>query len=343
MRPGDATNRTEENTVAAARAGAASAFADLTRRYRPELQVHCYRMLSSLDDSEDLVRHTYLRAWRELDTYRPPTTIRAWLYRMATTSCLDFIDRGKRRVAAAHSAMTPPHAAAVAWLQPCPDRLLDAVASNAEDPGDAVVVRETIELAYVAALQHLPPRQRAVLIIRDVLGWPARETATVLDASLASVNSALQRARPRLRDNLPERRPGRSSGEGERTALERYMAAIERRDEAALAGLLSENARSGRQPGAGGNEGPGPAFAQGRDAIIAAWAPMLRGACAPEIRFMPANANRQPAAAAYVRMPGGSEFRPAALSVLRMEDGSVTDVSTFRPDLFPAFGLPVTV
>jgi RNA polymerase sigma-70 factor, ECF subfamily len=342
------TNKAEEHAVAAAaRAGDELAFADLAQRYRHELQVHCYRMLGSLDDSEDLVQETFLRAWRKRETYEAPATFRAWLYRIATNACLDFLDHWphERQVTADPDVAAPP-AAMITWLQPYPDGLLDAIAADADEPGESVVARETIELAFLTAIQHLPPRQRAVLIMRDVLGWPAKEAASVLESTVASVNSALQRARPTLRKHLPERPDGaapEAMDPGERTVLERFMAAVERADAGALGGLLSEDARAGQQPGAGGYDGPDPFLVEGREAILAAWAPVLHGPDAVEFRFMPACANRQPAAAAYVRLPGDQEHHPFALTVLRVEDGTVTDLSAFAPDLFPAFGLPLTL
>jgi RNA polymerase sigma-70 factor (ECF subfamily) len=335
----------ESAMAAAARAGDEPAFTGLAKRYRPELQVHCYRLLGSLDDSEDLVQETFLRAWRRRETYEAPATFRAWLYRIATSACLDFLQaRPRDRRVAANIPMVAPPAAVIPWLQPYPDRLLDEVASGTEGTDDAVVAKETIELAFLAAIQHLPPRQRAVLILRDVLGWPAKEAAAALESSVASVNSALQRARPTLRKHLPERRLDWDSagrpGESERAALERYMAAIERADDAALTKILSEDARYGQQTGAGGHEGSEPAFVEGREAIITSWAPALHGEHALEFRFMATHANRQPAAASYVRAPGWRGFHPFALSVLRLEEGAVTEVSTFPPGLFPAFGLP---
>ena len=342
----------ESAMAAAARAGDEPAFAELAKRYRPELQVHCYRMLGSLDDSEDLVQETFRQAWRRRETYEARATFRAWLYRIATNACLDFLQSKPRdrRVAASGTPGATPPAAMIPWLQPYPDRLLDEVAPGSENetpPDDAVVAKETIELAFLAAIQHLPPRQRAVLIMRDVLGWPAKEAAAALESSVSSVNSALGRARPTLRKHLPERRLDWGSagepGESERAALERYMAAIERADDAALAKMLSEDARSGQQAGAGGHEGSEPAFAEGREAIIASWAPALHGEHALEFRFMATYANRQPAAASYVRAPGWTGFHPFALSVLRLEEGTVTEVSTFPPGLFAAFGLPVAL
>jgi RNA polymerase sigma-70 factor, ECF subfamily len=339
----------ESAMAAAARAGDEPAFTELAKRYRPELQVHCYRMLGSLDDSEEVVQETFLRAWRRRETYEAPATFRAWLYGITTSACLDFLQARPRdrRVATAGTPGRTPTAAMIPWLQPYPDRLLDEVAPGSENeprPDDAVVAKETIELAFLAAIQHLPPRQRAALILRDVLGWPAKEAAAALESSVSSVNSALQRARPTLRKHLPERRLGWDSpgehDESERAALERYMAAIERADDAALAKMLSEDARSGQQTGAGGYEGSEPAFVEGREAIITSWTPALHGEHALEFRFMATYANRQPAAASYVRAPGWSGFHPFALSVLRLEEGTVTEVSTFPPGLFPAFGLP---
>ncbi|MDN3352074.1 RNA polymerase subunit sigma-70 [Actinomadura sp. DC4] len=335
------SNQAEENAVAAAaRAGDEPAFTELAVRYRAELQVHCYRMLGSLEDSEALIRETFVRAWRRRETYQARSSFRAWLYRVSTNACLDFLTR---KPYDGQLAMTGPGgetapAAMIPWLQPYPDRLLDAAASKSDT---AVTAEPTIEPAYVAAVQYLPPRQRAVLILRDVLGWPAKEAAIALETTVASVNSSLQRARPTLRRHLPVRRaPATVPGMSERAMLERYMAAIERSDDTALSGLLSENARAAQQPGAGGHDGPEPFLVEGRMAIIAAWAPALHGPHALAFRFMATRANRQPAAASYVRGEGESAFQPFGLSVLRLEAGTVTDVSTFPPDLFPAFGLP---
>lgn len=344
-------DRAEDNAVAeAARAGDEPAFAELARRYRYELQLHCYRMLGSYDDAEDMIHETFLRAWRRRATYQAHSAFRTWLYRVATNACLDFLDHWPhaRQPTTCPDVAAPP-AAMIMWVQPYPDALLDAIASDAEEPGEAVVPRETVDLAFLTAIQHLPPRQRAVLIMRDVLGWTARETAAVMEATVAAVNSLLHRARPRLREHLPESRlAGRPAGDSadaaERVVLERYMAAIERADDEALGRLLGESARTGQQPGAGGYDGPEPAYVEGRDAILAAWGPALRGPGCLEFRFMPARANRQLAAASYVRRRGNDgEFRPFALSVLRVEEGMVQDVSTFSADLFPAFDLPVGV
>src|SRR6266511_4125953 len=241
--------------VAAARAGDEAAFAALVERHRAELRVHCYRMLGSFDEAEDLVQETFLRAWKNLGGFEGRSTLRAWLYRIATNACLDALDGRARRVLPHHlagpsapSGGLPPRTD-IAWLQPFPDRLIGAdrpgePAAPSEDEPDAVVVaRETIELAFLAAIQHLPPRQRAVLILRDVLGWPAKQTAELLSGSVASVNSALQRARATLRQHLPERRldwvRSEQPTEQERAVLRRYMDAMERADLAAVADVVA--------------------------------------------------------------------------------------------------------
>jgi RNA polymerase sigma-70 factor, ECF subfamily len=210
-----------------------SAFAALTERHRRELQVHCYRMLGSFEDSEDLVQETFLRAWRKRRSFnqRGATSFRAWLYRIATNACLDVLRARPRRVlpseveAAADPTVAPSPPSDLPWLQPYPDRLLEPTAPAQDQPGEVVVARETIELAFLAAIQHLAPRQRAVLIFREVLGWSAKDTASMLEASVASVNSALQRARATLRDRLPERRtewaPSSGPSEEERELLRR--------------------------------------------------------------------------------------------------------------------------
>jgi RNA polymerase sigma-70 factor (ECF subfamily) len=342
----------EAAVVAAATAGDRAAFAALAERYRQELQVHCYRMLSSFEDAEDLVQETLLRAWRRRESFQGRSTFRAWLYRIATNACLDLLDRRPRQRLARPAARpadagAAPPPLAVPWLQPYPDRLLEGLASGEAVPDAAVVARETIELAFLAAIQHLPPRQRAGLILRDVLGWSAKETAALLEASVASVKSALQRARPALKRHLPPRRsdwaPAWGPTRQERALLQRYMDAIERADDAALAELLRPDARVGHQPGAGGHLGPEPAWYEGRETIIAAWAPVLHGPDAPQLRLVPTGANTQPAAATYLRWPGDPEYRAFGLTVLRVEDGLVAEVTNFVPDLFRAFGLPPTL
>jgi RNA polymerase sigma-70 factor, ECF subfamily len=301
-------------------------------------------MLGSFAESEDLVQETFLRAWRKRASFGSDgrTSVRAWLYRIATNACLDVLRSRPRRVlappgaAAADPAAPPSPPADLPWLQPYPDRLLEPIAPADDEPGAVVVARETIELAFLAAIQHLPPRQRAVLILREVLGWSARDTASLLEASVASVNSALQRARATLRDHLPERRTewARSSepSKEERELLRRYVQAHERADADALAELLRQDARLTMPPH--------PTWYAGRKAILIA----SQKGFDPEfgrLRSVVAGANMQPAAAHYLRPPGESEYRPLALDVLRLQAGRVAEITSFVfPELFPAFGLP---
>jgi RNA polymerase sigma-70 factor (ECF subfamily) len=317
---------TKDEVVAAAQAGDEAAFSALVERHRRELQVHCYRMLGSLEDSEDQVQETFLRAWRRRESYQGRSTFRAWLYRIATNACLDAL--------AARPRQTPRDPADIPWLQPYPDALLP----GEEEPDAVAVARETIELAFLAAVQLLPPRQRAALILRDVLGWPARDIAALLEVSVSAANSALQRARESLRRHLPERRDewGGHGSDEELALVRRYVEASERGDAAALAAMLSDDARFSMPPE--------PGLWVGRDAIFAVWD---EGGFGSEefgdIRCLVTAANHQPAVANYVRKPGDDAHRALALDVLRLEGGQITDVVTFPPRLYPAFGLPLTL
>ncbi|MEU4781457.1 sigma-70 family RNA polymerase sigma factor [Micromonospora sp. NPDC023633] len=350
MGEGDAGSGGSGGTAAGAalRSGDEQTFAELTDRHRRELQVHCYRMLGSFDDAEDLVQETFLRAWRSRESFQGRSTVRAWLYRIATNACLDFLDRRQRQpvplVAPTSSRVPGPGRAwlpqaEIPWLQPYPDRLLDPPAPPGVEPDAALVAKETIELAFLAAIQHLPPRQRAVLILRDVLGWPAADTAALLDGTVAAVNSALQRARATLRQRLPERRTewraATDPSAEERAVLQRYVAATESADLTALAALLREDARFTMPPK--------PTWYEGRDAIIECWAPALVGPTAwKDWCHVPTRANRQPAVACYVREPGRPRYHALGLDVLRIEAGEVVEVTAFPPRVFPAFGLPMT-
>ena len=323
----------DDEVVAAARAGDESAFATLVERYRRQLQVHCYRMLGSLDESEDLVQETFLRAWKNLHTFQGRSSFRAWLYTIATNACLDVLDGRPRRILP--HQLTSESGTDIAWLQPFPG-------PRDDQPDDLAVERETIELAFLAAIQHLPPRQRAVLIVRDVLGWPAKETASLLDASVPSVNSALQRARATLREQLPERRlewtPTRRPTEQEHAVLHRYMTAVERHDLAAMAALLADEVRTTMPPY--------PIWYQGRDAVLevlrATWddaSPDYVG----RFRMVATVANTQPAVGVYVRGRHDASYQAFAISVLRVEVGRIAEITAFHdPGLFAAFGLPRT-
>jgi RNA polymerase sigma-70 factor, ECF subfamily len=343
----DESGRLEESAdVAAAQAGDEVAFAGLVEPHRRELQVHCYRMLGSFEDSEDLVQETFLRAWRRRETFQGRSTFRAWLYRIATNACLDFLQRNPRRPRTRRAAPAGNPAAAlapateIAWLQPYPDRLLEPIAPSDAEPDAIVVARETIELAFLAAVQHLPPRQRAVLILRDVLGWSAQETAALLELTVPAVKSALQRARSTMKQHLPQRRVEWSAAVGpspqERAVLQRFMRASERADMTALAALVREDAWQTMPPH--------PFWFPGRAAMLEMWAQAMTGPQAwGDWRLLPTSANRQPAVANYFRPQGESTYRASNLDVLRIEDGLVAEVTTFGPELFPAFGLSPTL
>ena len=304
-----------------------SQFAALVEPHRRELHVHCYRMLGNFDEAEDLVQETLLRAWRSRASFEGGPYFRAWLYKIATNACLDALKRNARRVPSLHSFAEIP------WLQPYPDRLLDEVAPSDAEPDAVVVERETIALTYLAVIQLLPARQRAVVILRDVLGWSATETATMLDSSVASCNSALQRARETLRERLPER-PSDWSGAAPTAAeldlLDRFIDAHERADAAAAAALAREDIRITMPPL--------PLVYDG----LAAIRPLLEeGLTAPgEWRLVPTRANRMPTAASYLRAHGDTEFRAFKFDVLRIEDGLIAEITTFGAGLFEAFGLP---
>jgi RNA polymerase sigma-70 factor (ECF subfamily) len=335
----------QDDTAALAarvRSGDETAFAALTEPYRRQLHVHCYRMLGSFDDAEDLVQETLLRAWRSRAGFEGRSTVRTWLYRIATNACLDVLESKSRRLQSVES----PQAAdsyRVDWIEPYPDRLLDQVASSESGPDALVIARETIELAYLVAIQYLAPKQRAILILRDALGWSAKDTAVLLEESVASVNSALHRARSSMRKRLPEPRLEWSAAAtptiAERKLLERYMDATDRADVAGLTALLREEARLTMPPYA--------TWFQGRDDIGTAFefstdpsSPSYLG----ELRTIATAANRQPAVAAYVRRPGDAEYRALGVDVLRFEGDLVVEITRFiRADIFAAFGLPPTL
>jgi RNA polymerase sigma-70 factor (TIGR02960 family) len=317
----------EDPLVTAARAGDEAPFGALVERHRRELHVHCYRMLASFEEAEDAVQETYLRAWRALGTFEAGGNLRAWLYRIATNACLDAIRRRSRRVPSLSSFADLP------WLQPYPDRLLDEVAPSDAEPDAVVVARETIELTFLAVIQLLPPRQRAVLILRDVLDWSANETAALLDTTVASANSALQRARATLREQLPERRAEPAAGDisaEERALLQGFIESHERGDTAAAAALLRDDVRVTMPPQ--------PMVYDGIESLRPLWRTAFEQNMG-DWRLVPTRANRLPAAASYLRRPGASEYRAFKLDVIRVKDGRIGEITTFDSTLFAAFGL----
>lgn len=320
---------------------AATDFATRAETYRRELRVHCYRLTGSFDEAEDLVQETLLSAWRRQDQLEDPDNLRAWLYKIATNTCLDFLRRLERRPRT--YAPIPgmdhgdgPSPDLVEWLQPFPDSLLDSA-----QPEDEAVARETIELVFLTAIQHLTPQQRAVFVFRDVLGWSAADTAAAMDMSVASVNSALQRAKPRLRRHLPEdRSKWRTEGptDEERKVLDAYLAASQSADIEAIAELLTSDVVLTMPPN--------PFWFTSRDAMIG----FLRQSFEPgspayfgEWKHVPTMANRMPAVGGYVRRPGTTIYRAQVLDVLRVRDGKVAEITSFEPHLFAAFGLPLVI
>jgi RNA polymerase sigma-70 factor (TIGR02960 family) len=303
-------------------------FGEHIERHRRELHVHCYRMLGSFEESEDLVQETFLRAWRGRETYAGRASLRAWLYKIATNACLDALDKRPRAASATGEVL---------WLQPYPDELLDELVADEPDPEALAVSRETIELAFLVAIQRLPALQRAVLIVRDVLGFSARETASLLETSVPAVNSALQRARAGMSEYLPERRlewaPGTDASSAERALLERLIAASEDPDLPALTELLHEEVRFSMPPQ--------PGVWEGRDVVVNSW---VEGGFGSEafgsLRCTVTRANRQPAVANYARRPGDEAHLPMALDVLTVADGAIVEIVTFDGSVFGDFGLP---
>jgi RNA polymerase sigma-70 factor (TIGR02960 family) len=301
-------------------------FSARAERHRRELHVHCYRMLGSYDDAEDAVQETFLRAWRRRETFEGRSTFRAWLYKIATNACLDLLARKRPRAATGGE---------VTWLQPYPDRLLDELpAADADEPEVAAVARETIELAYVVAVQHLAPRPRAALILRDVLGWPAKDVAALLGDSVNSVNSALQRARAGLREHLPAERQdwtGRHDDVATRDLVRRFTEATEATDIEVLSTMLRDDVRFAMPPT--------PGVHVGRDAVVADWVAdgfdRLTG-----LRGVPTSVNRQPAIGFYLWQESAGAHLPLTIDVLRISGGAIAEVTIFHADQFPRLGLP---
>ena len=328
----------------AARAGDDTAFARLAEPYRYELQVHCYRMLGSVEDAEDAVQETYLRAWSRLSSFAGHAPFRAWLYGIATHACLDALRRKKARVwptdlaGPADPANYRLAGVELPWLQPYPDRLLEAAAPPDGEPEAVVTAKETIELAFLAAIQRLPARQRAVLILRDVLDWPVKDTAVALDMTRAAVNSALQRAHATLGEHLSAGRAAwrSTSTAAEKTLLQQLISAWERADTAALVGLLRSDA--------GLVMPPGLTWFAGRDAIETFFRDHVFDGMGTGWRLLPTAANRQPAFALYWREPGDTVHRPFAIGVLRVDGDAIGEIALFvEAELFDAFALPATL
>jgi len=307
------------------------AFGSRVEPHRRELHIHCYRLLGSFEEAEDLVQEAFLRAWRRRETYEGRSSVRAWLYRIATNACLDALDKRPRQ---------PSANGEIAWLQPYPDELLEQLPDRREGPEEVALAKETVELAFIAAIQHLAPLPRAVLVLRDVLGCSAKETARLLETTEASVNSALQRARAGLRKSLPGNREAwphaAETTAAERELLARYVDCSERVDAQGLAALMHENVRFSMPPH--------PGVWTGRSTVLQAW---IDGGFGVEafgsMRCVVTMANGQPAVAGYARKPGDTAYQPLAIDVLRVRDGVVTEIVTFDSAVFTYFDLPTTL
>jgi RNA polymerase sigma-70 factor (ECF subfamily) len=312
-------------------------FARLADQFRPELLAHCYRMLGSFSDAEDQVQETLLRAWRGYGSFEGRSSLRTWLYRIATNACLRAVENRDRRplpsgISAPGDNPEGPVAAPeseVSWLEPFPDALLRP---ESADPAAVAVARSGLRLALIAALQQLPVRQRTVLILRDVLGWRAAEAAELLGVSVIAVNSALQRAREQVKHAVPVADEIREpAGQADRVLLDRYAAAIENADVAALVELMHEDATF-EMP-------PMPTWFRGRDNIGRFLAARVLTSPAA-FTLISAGANGQPAFAVYRRAEDGI-YRAYGVQVLTLRESRVASVVAFiDPGLLAAFGLP---
>jgi RNA polymerase sigma-70 factor, ECF subfamily len=329
----------ERALLDAAREGDEAAFASLVEPHRAALHAHCYRMLGSLQDAEDALQETLLRAWRGLAGVEGDRPIRPWLFKIATNVCLDAIaKRPKRVLPIDRSASSAPEAGPgkplveSIWLEPYPDELV-GLGDGYEAPDARYEQRESVELAFVAALQHLPAPQRAVLILREVLGFSAREVAESLETSVAAVNSALQRARAAVEERLPaqsQQATLRSLGDSAlRTVVQRYVDAWERRDVDAITALLVEDARFAMPPF--------PNWFAGRATVV----DFIVSTGKPRLQHIVTQANGQPAIGWYIWHPTEDAYVPSSIEVLTLEGDRVREIVAFAsPELFPSFGLP---
>ncbi len=329
---------------AVASPGGPDAFARLAEPYRRQIKAHCYRMSGSLHEAEDLVQETYLRAWRAFASFEGRGSLKAWLYQIATRICLDAIAQRKRLPRILPEGSFPPATempsgqppADIAWLEPYPDSELDQLADESPDAETRYLQRESVRLAFVAALQHLPPRQRAVLLLIDVLGWSSAETALLIGGSTASVNSALQRARSTLE------RHNRAGMDGpivappdQQALLDRYVRAWEDKNLDGFVALLKSEATYAMPPWSHwylGREAIGRFFG-------AVWKHYGR------FRLLPTQANGQPAFVLYTQADGERAWRAHSVQVLGIEGDAISSLTAFMrplaPALIPSFGLPL--
>jgi RNA polymerase sigma-70 factor, ECF subfamily len=334
----------ERELFEAARAGDEYAFHRLVESHRSELHAHCYRMLGSVHDAEDALQDALLGAWRGLRRFEGRSSVRSWLYRIATNACLDIIGRRPKRVLPVDYGPPsgpddPPREPVVQpiWIEPYPDEEL-GVEDGYAAPAARYERRESIELAFIAALQHLPARQRAALILREVLGFSAREVAEMLDTTVPAVNSALQRARKAIDERLPDRSQQETlralGDEGIRDFVERFVEAFEGGDVEAILALLAEDATFAMPPY--------PDWYRGREEIGDSW--LMPEGPPLSLRYVPARANGQLALGTYHWDPDAEEYLPVALDVIALEDARITEILCFREiEMFSRFGLPDAV
>jgi RNA polymerase sigma-70 factor (ECF subfamily) len=315
--------------------------------FRRELRLHCYRMMGSPNEAEDLVQEAYLRAWRSLDSFEGRGSLRAWLYQIATNVCLNALAHRKdqhRLLPDQRSLPTqqmpsgdPP--TDIAWLAPYPDSHWVGIADDAPGPAARYETHESVQLAFLALIQQLPPRQRAVMLLSDVLGWSTREVTSLLGGSSASINSALQRARATLSQRYPEDRPRGASipDQAQRALIERYVRAWESADLDGFVSLLKEDATYAMPPSR--------QWYRGRDSIRAFLAYVWRGRSG--FRLVATGANGQPAFALYNCKPGDPTYRAHSIEVLEIQGDAISAVTKYMkplaPELFAEFGLPLTL
>jgi RNA polymerase sigma-70 factor (ECF subfamily) len=330
-----------DSALIRARAGDHRAFAALTDRYRRELQLHCYRILGQVQDAEDAVQETLLSAWSALNSFEERSTLRSWLYRIATNRCLNMLrDGGRRPRTVSGPASTPPEPTRygeVLWLEPYPDALLEGVADGAAGPEARYETREAVTLAFVTALHRLPPRQRAVLVLRDVMGFSATEVAAMLDTTPTSVNSALVRARATIEERgarAHDRAPVPRSAQ-ERELVARFADAFERGDVEPIVALLAEDAWLTMPPE--------PEEYQGHSVIKQVYAHAFARRDSPH-RLIPTRANSQPAFCQYVKDPHTAVGRALGLLVLTLDGDRIAQITRFPASgVLPHFGLPRTI
>jgi RNA polymerase sigma-70 factor (TIGR02960 family) len=335
--PRDGRVLVDTDLVTRAQAGDPDAFAELVERHRRELELHCYRVLGSAHDAEDTVQETFLAAWQHIPRFEVRSSVRTWLYRIATNRCLDALRSARRRQPAGAAVLAggypePNATSEVMWLEPYPDLLLEGIEDAAPGPDARVEAREAISLAFVAALQLLPPRQRAVLVLRDVLGFRAKQVAAMLDTTEESVCSALRHARANLQDRVPPRGdppPGPDS-QAERAIIANLVTAYETGDVPALVALLTQDVVITTPLAGGAYVGPAAA-ARALEAIFAQ---------DRSYRLIPTRANGQPAFGVYVQDPATGVFHANGMLAVTLAGDRIRAITRFDNSVIARFGLP---